>query len=165
MFFAAPAAASLISKSPISVSLKTPSETRAARVLPGVVSNANGGNLVGVAILDTRRSIGIAKENEVWAGGYAQVSASVLSDYLPLRSRVIATIPPTAQASPEDAAKYVANNRITADQLRAQSGAGPDLVPSGLMAPSMTGKLGIVALILLGVVVAFGMRGKKAVAA
>lgn len=91
------------------VSFKTPSEKRAAKVIPGVVSAANAGTMAAVAILDTRRNIGIAKERAEWAKGFAQVSASVLAAYTPNRAKWVDSIPSSAQAGPEAAASYATN--------------------------------------------------------
>lgn len=68
------AGAAKIISSKIHISFKTPSEKRAAKVLPGVVAAAMGGNLLAVKVLDTRRFLGIQKERDVWASGYNQVA-------------------------------------------------------------------------------------------
>jgi len=93
----------------LSLSLKTPSEKRAAAVMGPVVAAANGGNLNAVAILDTRRSIGIGAERAVWSSGYNQVLGSVLQTYLPQRGTIVASIPASAQSSPEAAASWALN--------------------------------------------------------
>lgn len=100
----APAVAMAASK--IHISLKTPSEKRAANVLSGVVNAANAGNLRAVAILDSRRSLGISKERAVWASGYNRVRADVLANYAAQRNALIAAIPASAQKDPEAAAAY-----------------------------------------------------------
>jgi hypothetical protein len=101
-------AASVVKKLNIApkVSFATPSEKRAAKVIGPVIASANGGNLRAVAVLDSRRTIGIAKEQRVWGDGFAKVSPDVLAQYLPNRSALIAAIPAGAQSNPEAAAAY-----------------------------------------------------------
>lgn len=94
----------------VNVSLKKPSEKKARDVIPGVVGSANGGNLSAVAILDTRRNIGIAKERAEWAKGFSQVSQSVLAVYGPIASRVRGSIPVSAQKGPKEAAAWALAN-------------------------------------------------------
>jgi hypothetical protein len=138
---------------------KRPSDQRAAAVLPTVVSQANAGNLVGVAILDTRRTFGISAERAVWVGGYNQVSPQIIAAYLPVRDKVIATIPAEAQATPEAAAGYVSTHRITADQFR-QTVDNSGL--SNILAnPKATPWLGSAALVLLGLVIAVSAVNKR----
>lgn len=88
------------------ISTKTPSEKRARAVIPSVVAAANNGNMSAVAILDTRRNIGIAKERAEWAKGYSQIRPDVLAAYAPNRVKWVDMIPASAQAGPEAAASY-----------------------------------------------------------
>lgn len=113
-------AAPLISKVAPKISFKTPSDKRAERVLGGVVSAANSGNLNAVAILDTRRNIGIAAERAVWAKGYAQLSSAVLAAYTPNRAAIIAAIPASAQKSPEAAAAWATGTPYTGSKSTIQ---------------------------------------------
>lgn len=94
------------------VSFKTPSEKRARAVIPGIVAAANNGNMAAVAILDTRRGIGIDKEKAEWAKGYSQISSAVLQAYTPNRARYIDAIPASAQAGPEAAASYALQSSV-----------------------------------------------------
>lgn len=138
---------------------KRPSDQRAAAVLPTVVSQANGGNLVAVAILDTRRTFGISSERAVWTTGYNQVSPQIIAAYLPVRDRVIATIPQEAQATPEAAAGYASTHRITADQFKQVDTSGLSGV---LGSPKATTYLGATALVLLGLVITVASVNKRA---
>jgi len=97
----------------VGVSFATPSEKRAARVIGPVVQAANAGNLNAVAILDSRRSIGIDKERAVWAQGFSQVTPQVLAVYSPHRSDLIAAIPESAQAGPEAAASWALQSPVS----------------------------------------------------
>lgn len=137
---------------------KRPSDQRAAAVLPTVVSQANGGNLVGVATLDIRRTFGISSERAVWTQGYNQVSPQIIAAYLPVRDKVIATIPQDSQATPEAAAGYVTTHRITADQFRQVDASGLSGV---LGSPKATTYLGAGALILLGLVITVAVIPKR----
>lgn len=90
------------------ISFKTPSEKRARKVIPGVVSSANSGNLVAVAVMDNRRRIGgagIAKERAEWQKGFDQVIPAVRAVYDPIASKVLASIP-SGYPGPEAAAQY-----------------------------------------------------------
>lgn len=99
------------------ISFKTPSETRARRVIPAVVASANQGNLRAVAVLDTRRSIGIAKERAEWARGYGQVTPSILATYQTTQaSRSRIEVPASAQSGPEAAATWALQTPVTAQQ-------------------------------------------------
>lgn len=90
----------------VGISLKTPSEKRAASVIGPVIASANGGNLNAVAILDSRRSIGISVERAVWQKGFDQVLSAVRASYDPQRSALLASIPGSAQVGPEAAAAW-----------------------------------------------------------
>jgi hypothetical protein len=150
----------------VGISFKQPSEKRAAAVLPGVVQSANSGNLLAVGILDTRRSIGISAERAVWAGGFGQVSASVLEVYNrpDVRAKVVGMIPASAQSSPEAAANYATSNRFTVDDVRKVDESGG--IAGALSSPKATKWLGFAALGLLGVVMFLGLTkpGRKLVA-
>lgn len=142
---------------------KKGSNARAAAVIPTVVNSANGGNLMAVAILDTRRSIGIAKERAVWANGFSQVHPDVLAAYDPLAARVKAMIPATAQATPEAAAQFAVSNPVSADQLSTPpASAAPNLLTAGL-APGMLGGASplLLAGLGLGLVLVLRKRGGR----
>jgi hypothetical protein len=126
-FLAIAAAGSTVAKKVgVHVSLKTPSEKRARKVIPAVVASANSGNMAAVAILDSRRTrAGIQKERNEWSHGFDQVAASVLAKYTPDRLKYIAAIPPDAQASPEAAASYATGTTITADSSPLEELAAP----------------------------------------
>lgn len=102
------------------ISFKTPSETRARRVIPAVVASANQGNLRAVAILDTRRNIGISAERAEWARGYGQVAQSILATYTPRRTEIVSGIPASAQSSPENAASWALQTPVTESQTTIQ---------------------------------------------
>jgi hypothetical protein len=136
------------------------SDSKARSVLPQVVASANTGNLVAVAILDTRRTFGISAERAVWASGYQQVNPGILAGYLPVRDKVIATIPQSAQAGPIEAAAYVAQTRITVDSFKQVGG-----VSNILASPKATPVLGAIALVLLGVTIVAATASKRAMAA
>jgi hypothetical protein len=97
-----------------SINLKTPSEKRAAAVMPQVVESALAGNLVAVRVLDERREaptfsapFGIAAERKVWSGGYQQVASAkpnIINDYA--RERQAGRVPIPDHQSPESAAGY-----------------------------------------------------------
>jgi hypothetical protein len=96
----------------VKFSLKTPSEKRARKVIPGVVASANSGNLTAVAVMDNRRRIGgagIAKERAEWEKGFSQVSAPVKASYIPVAGRLLASIP-SGYKGPEEAAQYALAN-------------------------------------------------------
>lgn len=117
-FLAIAAAGSTVAKKVgLHVSLKTPSEKRAARVVPDIVASANQGNFRAVAILDSRQFIGISKERAVWAHGYAQVAPQIIAAYTPNRSKYIGAIPSTAQAGPEAAASYALSKDVAPPAL------------------------------------------------
>jgi hypothetical protein len=126
-FLAAYAVGSAVAKKAgVHISLKTPSEKRARKVIPAVVASANSGNMAAVAILDRRRtSAGIQKERNEWEHGYSQIAASVLAKYLPDRAKYLAAIPASAQASPEAAASYATGTQITADSSPLEELAAP----------------------------------------
>lgn len=99
------------------ISFKTPSEVRARRVIPAVVASANQGNLRAVAVLDTRRNIGIARERAEWARGYGQVTPSVLASYQTVQaSRSRIDVPASAQSGPEAAATWALQTPVTPQQ-------------------------------------------------
>lgn len=112
MAFAVLAAAGALSG--LSKRLRTPSEKRAAKVLPGVVSAALAGNLLAVKVLDERRNggahpAGIAKERAVWDKGYNQV-LSQRPDLITAYQAARATLPVVDHSSPESAAQSVNSN-------------------------------------------------------
>lgn len=144
----------------LGIHLGQSSDSKARAVLPQVVASANSGNLVAVAILDTRRTFGIAAERAVWAGGFQQVNAGIVAGYLPLRDKVIATIPQSAQAGPIEAAAYVAQTRLTIDSFKQLGG-----VSNILASPKATPVLGAVALVLLGVTIVAATASKRVMAA
>lgn len=89
---------------------KTPSDKRAKKVLPGVVSAALAGNLLAIKVLDERRSgHGIASERAVWSGGYNQV-ASARPDLIAAYQKSKAELPAVDHKSPESAAQSVNAN-------------------------------------------------------
>lgn len=110
---ALPAVKSVVSRVVPKVSFATPSGKRASGVVGRVIQAANAGNLNAVAILDSRRNIGIAAERAVWANGFAQVSPAVLSVYAPHRNDLILAIPESAQASPEAAASWALQSPVS----------------------------------------------------
>lgn len=124
----APVVAGIAAKAFGGISFKTPSEKRAAKVVPAVVAAANQGNLRAVAILDTRRvpngmpgvNVGVAKERAVWQSGFARVSPSVLAVYGPQRSAIISAIPVSVQSGPEAAASWALQTPVTPDQTTIQ---------------------------------------------
>lgn len=92
------------------VSFKTPSDKRAAKVLPSVVQSALAGNLTALRCLDERRGppgpptqVGVAAERAVWAGGYSQV-VTQRPDLLTLYNANKGNIPAINHSSPEAAA-------------------------------------------------------------
>jgi hypothetical protein len=87
----------------VKISFAKPSEQRAAAVLPSVVQSALSGNLTALKCLDERRTIGIAKEQAVWAGGYQQV-VTQRPELLQLYNQNKARIPAVNESSPETAA-------------------------------------------------------------
>lgn len=99
--------------SKIHISFGTPSATRARNVIGPVIQAANAGNLNAVAILDSRRSIGIDSERAVWSNGFAQVSPNVLAVYSPHRADLIAAIPESAQSGPEAAASWALQSPVS----------------------------------------------------
>lgn len=97
----------------VGISFTTPSEKRAANVIGPVVASANNGNLNAVAILDSRRSLGIVDERAVWAKGFNQVLPAIRAVYDPQRNALVASIPASAQKSPEAAASWALNTTVT----------------------------------------------------
>jgi hypothetical protein len=125
----------------LGISFKTPSEKRAAKVLGGVVNSANAGNLNAVAILDSRRYIGIAKERAVWSGGFNRVSSSVRAAYDPMAAALKAGIPASAQSGPEAAAQWALSNprmASAAPSAPAVAPAAPPPITTAPAAPSTT---------------------------
>lgn len=105
MAFAVLAAAGAVSG--IAKRFKTPSEKRAKKVLPGVVSAALAGNLLAIKVLDERRTrAGIEKERAVWRGGYTQV-AQARPDLIAAYQKAAANLPAVDHSSPESAAQTV----------------------------------------------------------
>lgn len=149
------------------ISLKESSDSIAKKVVGSVVSAANAGNLYGVAILDTRRTFGISAERAVWSSGYSQVSPQVIAAYTPVRDKVIAQIPQSAQAGPAQAAAFVAGNRLTVDEVKRVDtfGSLPSGVQNVLGNPKTTTFLGWAALIVLGGTVAVSVMRPRAAAA
>ena len=92
------------------ISFKASSESRANKVIGGVIQSALNGNLTAVKCLDERRGtplftprFGIPSENAVWEKGYQQVVTTkpeLLAQYRNNRSK----IPPINHAGPETAA-------------------------------------------------------------
>jgi hypothetical protein len=89
------------------ISLKTPSEARAASVIPDVVKAANAGNMLAVKVLDERRTIGIAAERAEWVKGYAQVTPAMIQKYNTVKS----TLPAADHTGPEAAAGWALGAR------------------------------------------------------
>lgn len=116
----APIVAGIATKVFGGISFKTPSEKRAAKVIGPVIAAANQGNLRAVAILDSRRDLGIAKERAVWANGFSKVSPSVLAVYGPQRAAIVAAIPASAKSGPEAAASWALQTAVTPDQTTIQ---------------------------------------------
>jgi len=75
---------------------KTPSEKRARKVIPPLVSAANLGNMRAVAVIDVRRGSGISKERAEWVKAYGQINATALAAYAPQRSKLLAEMPTSA---------------------------------------------------------------------
>lgn len=97
----------------VHISLQKPSDTRAAKVLPGVVQSALSGNLTAVRCLDERRNIGIDKERAVWLGGYNQV-VTQRPELLTLYNQYKKQIPVVNNANPEAAAASALANPFSA---------------------------------------------------
>jgi len=119
-------ATGLASSAGINISLKTPSDKRAAQVLPSVVQSALVGNLTAVRCLDERRNLGIQAERAVWLGGYNQVVTQrpeLLTAYNQYKSK----IPVVNNASPEAAAASALANPFSAPGMGTPSAsASPD---------------------------------------
>jgi len=96
----------------IHVSFATPSEKRAAKVLPSVVQSALSGNLTAWRCLDERRFLGIDKERAVWVGGWQQATTQ-RPDLLALYQANKGKIPAVNNANPEAAAASVLANPYT----------------------------------------------------
>jgi len=113
MLGAVTAVAGLASKAGVSISFATPSEKRAAKVLPSVVQSALNGNLTAWRCLDERRTIGIAKERVVWVGGWQQASTQ-RPDLLTLYNQYKSKVPAVNNTNPEAAAASVLANPYSA---------------------------------------------------
>lgn len=109
----------------LSKRLKTPSEKRAAKIVPQILTAANTGNMNAVAILDVRRSIGISKERAVWSAAYNQINPAILAKYAAQRDKVIASIPPGANANPESAAEWALNTPVAYEPSAAEQALEP----------------------------------------
>jgi hypothetical protein len=138
------------------ITLKEPSEKRAAKVLPQVVQSALSGNLIAVAVLFSRTTFGISAERAVWQGGYNQVAAQrpdVVAQYQARAASLI--VPAAAQSSPEAAAQYAVANVVTASTATAGSSlppgtstSSPTLQPQGSPTAAASSKLwGVLALL------------------
>lgn len=106
------------------ISLKPSSESRANKVVGGVIQSALNGNLTAVKCLDERRTtplftqrFGVASENAVWEKGYQQVVTTkpeLLAQYRNNRTK----IPPINHASPETAAASALANPFSASGVQ-----------------------------------------------
>jgi hypothetical protein len=88
---------------------KTPSEKRAAKVLPAVVASAMGGNLTALKAMKDRSTFGISKERAVWLGGYNKV-ASARPDLVAALAANLRFIPRIDNSTPESAASSAIAN-------------------------------------------------------
>lgn len=107
---------------------KTPSEKRARKVIPSLVSAANAGNMRAVAVIDLRRGSGISKERAEWVKAYGQINATVLAAYLPNRSKHIAEIPPSGNITGgtiEGGAEYALNTPVAYEPSAAEQALEP----------------------------------------
>lgn len=107
------------------VSFATPSEKRAAKVLPSVVQSALTGNLTAFKCLDERRTIGIAKERAVWVGGYNQV-VTQRPDLIAIYNQHKDKIPALNHSSPEAAAQSALANPYAAPGTTQNTVSAPD---------------------------------------
>lgn len=125
----------------VHISFKTPSDKRAAKVLPSVVQSALSGNLTALKCLDERRGppgpptqVGVAAERAVWAGGYNQV-VTQRPDLLALYQANKAKIPAVNHSSPEAAAQSALANPYTAGAT-----SGTATAPVVTLSPDLSAK-------------------------
>lgn len=106
------------------ISLKEPSDKRAAKVVPQVVQSAVAGNLLAIAVLASRSTYGISAERAVWQNGYNQVASS-RPDLVQQYQARKASLQVPGFPDPETAAQWATANVITA------SSTSPGVVPPG----------------------------------
>lgn len=161
------AVTSIATATGVSISLKPTSQSRASKVIGGVIQSALAGNLTALKCLDERQRIGIAAERAVWQAGYQQVVTTkpeLLGQYNSNKSR----IPPIVHTNPESAAASALANPYSASGVQTPtaviSQTDPALSVVSQMIPSTGKGLPLWVLLLLAGGIGFAVykatRGK-----